>query len=103
MVRSPIRARVGALACACLCASPIAATAQPLPPARLSVATDGAQGNDSSHLIDLSRDGRHVLFISWASNLVPGDTNGTADVFVRDRDTDRDGVLDEPGAVRLCA
>lgn len=31
-----------------------------------------------------SRDGRYVTFWSFASNLVPGDTNGRADVFVRD-------------------
>ena len=29
-----------------------------------------------------------------------GDTNGRRDVFVRDRDTDADGVFDEGGAVR---
>ena len=27
------------------------------------------------------------------------DTNGVADVFLRDRDTDADGILDEAGAV----
>jgi hypothetical protein len=31
----------------------------------------------------LSADGRFVAFASHASNLVPGDTNGAADVFVR--------------------
>jgi hypothetical protein len=29
--------------------------------------------------------GRFVAFLSYASNLVPGDTNGAQDVFVRDR------------------
>ena len=33
----------------------------------------------------MSADGRYVAFISWASNQVPGDTNGADDVFVRDR------------------
>ena len=46
-----------------------------------------------------SQDGRFVAFLSFASNLVPGDTNGVADIFLRDRDTDGDGVFDEPGAV----
>jgi Tol biopolymer transport system component len=32
-----------------------------------------------------SEDGRFVAFWSYASNLVPGDTNGSADIFVRDR------------------
>jgi Tol biopolymer transport system component len=33
----------------------------------------------------ISADGRYVAFASLASNLVAGDTNGTVDVFVRDR------------------
>jgi Tol biopolymer transport system component len=38
----------------------------------------------------LSADGRYVTFASWATNLAPGDTNGTdADVFVRDTRTGR--------------
>ena len=35
----------------------------------------------------ISADGRFVAFTSYASNLVPGDTNGAGDVFVRDRRT----------------
>ena len=34
----------------------------------------------------ISGDGRFVAFASFASNLVPGDTNGSIDVFVRDRE-----------------
>ncbi|MGH2537870.1 MAG: carboxypeptidase regulatory-like domain-containing protein, partial [Candidatus Promineifilaceae bacterium] len=52
---------------------------------RASVASDGAQGNDGSGDPSISADGRYVAFVSWASNLVSGDTNGYADVFVRDR------------------
>src|SRR6185369_12963534 len=33
-------------------------------------------------------DGTVVAFESLASNLVPGDTNGASDIFVRDRTTD---------------
>ena len=33
----------------------------------------------------ISGDGRYVAFASSASDLVPGDTNGASDVFVRDR------------------
>lgn len=44
----------------------------------------GAQGNGASGLTDQSSDGRYVAFVSDASNLVPGDTNAVADVFVRD-------------------
>jgi Tol biopolymer transport system component len=35
----------------------------------------------------ISADGRYVAFSSTATNLVPGDTNGALDVFVRDRQT----------------
>ena len=52
---------------------------------RVSVAADGAQANNVSGAAALSADGRYVAFVSWASNLVPGDTNGAADVFVKDR------------------
>ena len=52
---------------------------------RVSVATDGTQGNHHSIESKLSGDGRHVAFRSCASNLVPGDTNNNCDVFVRDR------------------
>ena len=33
----------------------------------------------------LSADGRFVAFSSYATNLVPGDTNNVYDIFVRDR------------------
>jgi hypothetical protein len=100
MFRSWSRRWLAGPAAACLAAAPVAAFAQPVPPARLSVATDGTQGNDDSSVVDRSADGRHVLFLSYATNLVAGDTNAAADLFLRDRDTDRDGVLDEAGAVR---
>jgi Tol biopolymer transport system component/pimeloyl-ACP methyl ester carboxylesterase len=54
---------------------------------RLSVAPDGSQANGSSNYPVISADGRYVAFCSWASNLVPGDTNGWPDIFVHDRAT----------------
>jgi Tol biopolymer transport system component len=55
---------------------------------RVSVASDGTQGNDASWACpSISADGRYVAFSSWASNLVPGDTNGVRDIFVHDRVT----------------
>ena len=51
----------------------------------VSVGAHGLQGNDFSSGPTLSTNGRFVAFVSAASNLVPGDTNGSADVFVRDR------------------
>ena len=54
---------------------------------RASVATNGSQGNALSQSPRISADGRYIAFESDASNLVPGDTNGARDVFVRDRVT----------------
>lgn len=53
---------------------------------RVSVSTGGVQGNDESGIsrIAMTDDGRYVAFVSRASNLVPGDTNGVLDVFIRD-------------------
>ncbi|MFL5910608.1 MAG: hypothetical protein ACJ768_08600 [Gaiellaceae bacterium] len=45
----------------------------------------GTAGDDFSGLAAISADGRFVAFRSFASTLVPGDTHGAADVFVRDR------------------
>src|SRR5215472_11478949 len=41
-------------------------------------------GNGSSMLGMLSTYGRYVVFESDSSDLVPGDTNGTRDIFIRD-------------------
>jgi Tol biopolymer transport system component len=51
----------------------------------VSVSSTGERGNGDSFGGPISRDGRYVAFSSSASNLVSVDTNGTADVFVRDR------------------
>jgi Tol biopolymer transport system component len=56
---------------------------------RVSVSSAGAQANGSSFQSFISGDGRFVVFVSAATNLVPGDTNGVADVFVRDRTTNQ--------------
>ena len=69
----------------------------------MSVACDGAQANGASERPRISADGRFVAFVSSASNLVAGDTNGVADVFLHDRDADADGVFDEPTGVRPSA
>ncbi|MEV4506400.1 TolB family protein [Streptomyces klenkii] len=52
---------------------------------RLSVAAGGAEANGMSYgHVAMSADNRYAFFTSVASNLVPGDTNGKEDVFVRD-------------------
>lgn len=54
---------------------------------RVSVRSNGAQGNDDSAVPAISDDGRVVAFESDASNLVPSDTNTAPDVFIHDRRT----------------
>jgi Tol biopolymer transport system component len=52
---------------------------------RVSVSSTGAQAGTSTLSATMSADGRLVAFDTSARNLVPGDTNGRLDVFVRDR------------------
>jgi len=53
----------------------------------VSVASAGTRANGFSTPPRISANGRFVAFASFAANLVPGDTNGTLDVFVHDRVT----------------
>jgi Tol biopolymer transport system component len=62
---------------------------------QVSVGSAGAEGNDDSAFPSISANGRFVTFLSFASNLVRGDTNRRPDVFVHDRkrgETTRVGV-----------
>jgi Tol biopolymer transport system component len=58
---------------------------------RVNVDAGGGDPNGRSdwscsvHGQSISADGRYVAFCSYASDVVPGDGNGTSDVFVRDR------------------
>lgn len=52
---------------------------------RVSIAGNGTQGNGSSLAPSISGDGRYVAFQSFSTNLVTGDTNNAADIFVYDR------------------
>src|SRR4051794_6401597 len=60
----------------------------------VSVSSIGEQGDRGSSSPSISADGRFVAFASYATNLVPSDTNSCPldpdcgqDVFVRDRQT----------------
>jgi hypothetical protein len=59
----------------------------------ISKSDDGVAGNASldfgrfSAYPNMSADGRQIVFSSPADNLVPNDTNGSADIFVRDLET----------------
>jgi len=50
----------------------------------VSAATNGLPGNGDSDSAAMTSEGRYVAFVSAAGNLVPRDTNGIRDVFVRD-------------------
>jgi len=56
---------------------------------RVSVGNGGVEANGSCNVHfcgnALSADGRYAVFLSLATNLVAGDTNGLLDAFVRDR------------------
>ena len=53
---------------------------------RVSVGAGGqADGRSFTTAGSISADGRYVCFLSEATNLVAGDTNGAADAFLRDR------------------
>lgn len=54
---------------------------------RVSLGVGGVESDAASSYPVLSADGRFVAFHTSASNLVPGDANGTLDVYVRDRVT----------------
>jgi hypothetical protein len=52
---------------------------------RISVDSAGAQANDGSYAPSIAGDGHLVAWRSTATNLVVGDTNAVADIFVRDQ------------------
>lgn len=56
---------------------------------RVSLSSAGVEGNNNSgnppYGLAISADGRFIAYYSDADNLVLGDTNGYADVFVHDR------------------
>ncbi|MFM8893378.1 MAG: choice-of-anchor L domain-containing protein, partial [Planctomycetia bacterium] len=51
---------------------------------RVSTDSSGAECTGASMYPAFSSDGSRVLFMSWDSNLVPGDTNEQSDIFVKD-------------------
>jgi Tol biopolymer transport system component len=51
----------------------------------VSVATPSSPLDDESEVMSISANGELVTFLTFADDVVPGDTNGFPDVFVRDR------------------
>jgi Tol biopolymer transport system component len=66
----------------------------------VSVSTNGGCANGLSRDSVVTPDGRFVAFSSLASNLVAGDTNGIADIFVRDLQAGTT-TLASPGATAV--
>ncbi|CAM5741781.1 hypothetical protein SALBM311S_10123 [Streptomyces alboniger] len=65
---------------------------------RVSVTAEGTQANDFSGVGGISANGRYIAFDSSATNLVPGDSNGFSDIFVKDLHTgaiERANVADD--------
>ncbi|HVS10121.1 MAG TPA: hypothetical protein VMS76_09630, partial [Planctomycetota bacterium] len=52
---------------------------------RVSLDSSGVEGNGDSFIPAITPDGRFIVFLSLADNLVAGDANGKSDVFVHDR------------------
>jgi parallel beta-helix repeat protein len=50
----------------------------------ISVTDNGTQADGSSTTVSMSNDSRYIAFASNANNLVPNDTNGVSDIFVKD-------------------
>lgn len=55
---------------------------------RVSTVVSDVQANDSTYSGVFSSDGQMIAFSSAASNLVVGDTNGFADIFIKDLTND---------------
>ncbi|MDQ2973337.1 MAG: hypothetical protein M3Q79_02560 [bacterium] len=60
----------------------------------VSSSASGVLGNSYyTYATNVSADGRYVTFESYSSNLVPGDTNGNEDVFIKDTITGITAIL----------
>jgi Tol biopolymer transport system component len=60
---------------------------------RVSVATDGSEGDGDSYEPSISADGRYVVFTSDSDLLDPIDDNGSTDVFRHDRLVDATALV----------
>lgn len=78
---------VGSAAALCLATPGFAAAAVAPADGTISLvsrAPDGATANSDSYQAHVSDNGRYVVYSSYASDIVPGDTNGQSDIFLDD-------------------
>lgn len=59
---------------------------------RVSVDSNGVQAGDKSTGPEIADDGRHIVFMTLAKNMVPGDNNSYYDIYLHDRVS---GVLEK--------
>jgi hypothetical protein len=59
---------------------------------RVSINSEGTEGNGASYWASISDNGRYVAFVSHANNLVQSDINNKQDVFVHDRLTGQTAI-----------
>lgn len=84
--------------------------------ARVSVSSAGVEANAEEPkamtrpsgfgffpFIGISNEGRHLCFVSRATNLVPGHTNYGLAIFVHDRQTGRTTRVSDPAGAEMCA
>lgn len=67
---------------------------------RASTGANGNEANGNSWCPSMSADGRYLAFYSSAANLVPGDTNGTWDIFLKDVQTGQTKIISSDSAGR---
>lgn len=51
---------------------------------RVSQSADGVEANDYSAFATMSADGRFVAFMTYSTNISPGDTSSTSDIYLKD-------------------
>jgi Tol biopolymer transport system component len=54
---------------------------------------DGSPANGLSRNPSISADGNYVAYLSYAENLVPGDTNSSPDIFIYNRQTGQNTIV----------
>lgn len=59
----------------------------------VTVGYDGQPANGISEMLQISGNGRYVVYASWASNLVPDDQDTQTDVFRFDRETGKTALV----------
>jgi Tol biopolymer transport system component len=68
---------------------------------RVNVGPNGEQSTQPSRRPAISPNGRYVAFDSNTSNFSPISTGGFTQCYLVDRDTDNDGIMDEPRATSI--